>query len=133
MVPLMTWEHNKNTGVITTTPVSEDDVMNNVRCSGVSGLHVRHCTYAACTLILVLLAFRGTVTAQPCEPGAVLNGNEDPWSYQCYLNQSCEEQGNPCQADDVSLVGAYLADINGAPLGACQAGQPVQGYLWGLF
>ncbi len=71
--------------------------------------------------------------AQICEPGAVLNGDDDPWSWQCYLNQSCLEQGNPCTANDVTLTGAYLADEFGNPIIACQAGQPVQAYLWGLF
>ena len=84
-------------------------------------------------LLLSLLPLAETAQAQACIPNAVKNAKTDPWSWQCYLNQSCQEQGTPCTANDVRLLGAYLADASGAPLGACQAGQPVQAYLWGLF
>ena len=68
-----------------------------------------------------------------CTPGAVLNENGDPWSNQCFLNDSCEIQGNPCTASDVRIVGAYIADASGNPFPICQGGQVVDGYLWAQF
>jgi len=97
----------------------------------------RSCPRVCCTgmmaFLFCFLLLINTAEAQLCEPGAVLNGDDDPWSWQCYLNQSCLEQGNPCTANDVTLTGAYLADEFGNPILACQAGQPVQAFLWGLF
>jgi hypothetical protein len=63
----------------------------------------------------------------------VANGNNDPWSEECYLNSSCQEQGNPCTANDVRLLGAYLADEFGMALPTCIIGQSQDVYLWGTF
>jgi hypothetical protein len=45
-----------------------------------------------------------------CEPGNVHNGTNDAWSEQCYLANNCEEQGNPCQANDVRMLGVFVAN-----------------------
>ena len=68
-----------------------------------------------------------------CEPGMVQNGQNDIWSEECYLNDDCMEQGNPCQANDVNLVGAYIADSLGNPVLVCETGDPQNVYLWGTF
>ena len=68
-----------------------------------------------------------------CVPGNVQNGNDDPWSEQCYLGDDCEEQGNPCQANDVTLVGLFAADENGGPITICDTDEPVPFFLWGEF
>ena len=68
-----------------------------------------------------------------CETGNVSNDNNDPWSEECYLNNSCNLQGNPCQANDVNLLGAYLADAIGNPIDICEFDEPTTVYLWGTF
>src|SRR5690606_16436783 len=57
----------------------------------------------------------------------------DPWSDECYLNDSCGEQGNPCQGNDVNLVGAFIALPNGDPVPTCMPGDMVTVALWGQF
>jgi uncharacterized repeat protein (TIGR01451 family) len=68
-----------------------------------------------------------------CEPGSVNNGNNDPWSVECYLNSSCDEQGNPCTANDVNLISLFLADEFGNPIGTFAPGATIEVYLWGEF
>jgi uncharacterized repeat protein (TIGR01451 family) len=74
-----------------------------------------------------------SVVSSTCESGNVSNNNNDPWSEECYLNNSCNLQGNPCQANDVNLLGAYLADIDGNPIATCEFEEPTTVYLWGTF
>ena len=74
-----------------------------------------------------------TALSSLCEPGNVENSSSDPWSEECYLNDSCEEQGNPCQANDVTLLGAYIADEFGNAISTCDFGDPTTVYLWGRF
>ncbi len=89
------------------------------------------------TLILCIcsLPFGSSISAQTstCTSGSVSNGNGDAWSPECYLNNSCGLSGNPCQANDVNVLGAFIADINGAPIVPCNLGSTVQGYLWATF
>lgn len=68
-----------------------------------------------------------------CSPNSVNNGNNDLWSPDCYLSNSCTIQGNPCQANDVQLTGAFIADINGNPIPTCTPGSTVNAFLWGDF
>jgi hypothetical protein len=68
-----------------------------------------------------------------CEPGNVHNGTNDAWSEQCYLANDCQEQGNPCQANDVRMLGVFVANATGGPVPTCVTSDPVQFYLWGLF
>lgn len=68
-----------------------------------------------------------------CVPGMVANGNNAPWSEECYLNNQCQEQGNPCQANDVRLLNVYLADSNGDPLPPCMIGDMESVQMWGTF
>jgi hypothetical protein len=68
-----------------------------------------------------------------CTAGMVLNDNSDPWSDECYLNASCAEQGNPCQANDVNLIGTFIADANGDPVPTCMPGDMTTVTLWGRF
>lgn len=85
--------------------------------------------------LLVLLFAINTIQAQSsnCTPGNVQNGNTEAWSEECYLKDNCEEQGNPCQANDVTLLGSYFADINGDPISNCQNGEVISVYLFGSF
>jgi PKD repeat protein len=78
---------------------------------------------------------QNTLLAQSsdCTPNNVQNSNTDNWSEECYLNDSCEEQGNPCQANDVRMIGAFVADINGGPIQVCANGDAAICYLWGRF
>ena len=69
----------------------------------------------------------------PCVPGSVNNENDDPWSGECYLNATCGLQGNPCQANDVTLTGIFIADSLGNPVAACSIGEEVTVLLWGNF
>ena len=62
-----------------------------------------------------------------------MNANTDPWSEECYLKADCTEQGNPCQANDVNLLGAFLADSSGNPIPICFGNQTIEVYLWGTF
>src|SRR5690349_5332463 len=78
-------------------------------------------------LVMLALLFTGNLNpvlaqSSTCVPGSVQNGNNDPWTEECYLNSSCNEQGNPCQANDVGLVGIFLADNMGNPIPACNLG-----------
>ena len=68
-----------------------------------------------------------------CVPDAVNNGNDDPWSEECYLNDDCQEQGNPCTANDVTLLGVFIADAMGNPVPACNIGDMETVLLWGTF
>ena len=68
-----------------------------------------------------------------CIPGSVGNSNDSTWSEECYFNSSCSEQGNPCTANDVNLLGTYLADEFGDPLPIFTPGDIVDVYLWGSF
>lgn len=63
----------------------------------------------------------------------VENGATDPWSEECYLNDDCAEQGNPCSANDVTLIGVFIADSVGGPVPACTIGDTVDVLLWGTF
>ena len=67
-----------------------------------------------------------------CEPGDVSNDNNDPWSEECYLNDNCTA-GSVCTANDVNLLGAFLADIDGNPIATCEFEEPTIVYLWGRF
>ncbi|MCK5863221.1 MAG: hypothetical protein KAH38_12100, partial [Candidatus Hydrogenedentes bacterium] len=79
--------------------------------------------------LLLLLLYTPLSYAVPCTDPAA-NANGDTWSWECYLKSSCDEQGNPCQANDVNMLGAYVGDINGNALAICQYGETVSGYLW---
>jgi hypothetical protein len=65
-------------------------------------------------------------------PGPANNGNNDPWSEECYLNNNCSVP-TTCTANDVRVLGVYTADVNGNPLPIFNAGDTVQVYLWGQF
>lgn len=85
--------------------------------------------------LVVLLSFPVLLIAQPnsgCN-NPVQNGNSNEWSEECYLNNSCQEQGNPCTANDVRLLGIYLADLSGEPLPVCEIGETTSVTLWGTF
>ena len=69
----------------------------------------------------------------PCVPNMVHNSNTSPWSNECYLAQTCLPQGNPCQANDVTLTGVFIADSLGNPVSACSIGSHVTALLWGNF
>ena len=85
--------------------------------------------------LLLLLILPGLLAAQSntCVPGSVNNANGSAWSPDCYLNNNCDLQGNPCQANDVNLTGAFIADINGDPIPACSSGDVVNAFLWADF
>src|SRR4029078_10558390 len=68
-----------------------------------------------------------------CEPGNVLNNSGDHWSEQCYLNNACEEQGNPCTANDVQMTGLFVANADGEAIQTCENNESVSLYLWGQF
>ena len=86
---------------------------------------------------LTALAIFGMLDLQAqssdCVPGSVLNDNDDSWSEQCYLGSDCEEQGNPCQANDVVMLGAFVANASGGPVETCETGEERSFYLWGKF
>lgn len=87
------------------------------------------------TAFALLQTFSNNLNAQStnCVVDSVGNGNTDPWSEECYLNDDCEEQGNPCQANDVTLLGVFVADSAGGPVPACTMGDTVEVLLWGRF
>ena len=68
-----------------------------------------------------------------CVPGMVANSSTSPWSEECYLNDDCELQGNPCTAGDVTLTSVFLADSLGGPIPACTFGDTITVLLWGTF
>jgi large repetitive protein len=68
-----------------------------------------------------------------CQPGMVENNGSDNWSEECYLNDECAEQGNPCQANDVTMLGAYIADLSGGPITTFIPGEVITFALWGTF
>jgi hypothetical protein len=68
-----------------------------------------------------------------CTSGMVMNGSTDPWSDECYRNATCGLQGNPCQANDVNLIGTFIADSNGDPVPTCMPGDITTVTLWGRF
>ncbi|MDQ3017221.1 MAG: PKD domain-containing protein, partial [Bacteroidota bacterium] len=90
-------------------------------------------------LILVLsiflsgFYFQSNAQSSTCVPGMVMNSNSSLWSEECYLNSSCQEQGNPCSSNDVRLLGVYIADMNGNPVPACDIGETQTVLLWGRF
>ena len=87
------------------------------------------------TALCFLTALAPGLTAQSstCTSGSVNNGNGDLWSPDCYLNNSCAIHGNLCQANDVNVSGAFVADINGDPLPACNPGETINAFLWAKF
>ena len=89
-----------------------------------------HYAIICCLFFLPLIAFSQSST---CVPGSVENGNKDLWSEECYLKSDCTLSGNPCQANEVNVFGAYFADINGDPISTCIPGEEVTGYLWAIF
>ena len=88
-----------------------------------------------CLFLFFISGNTSSLLAQcfPCEPGNVHNNNDDPWSGDCYLNALCLPQGNPCQANDVTLTGIFIADAMGNPVDACSLGEDVTVLLWGNF
>src|SRR6187401_2575883 len=68
-----------------------------------------------------------------CIPDTVANGNGDPWSEECYLNDDCELQGNPCTSNDVKILSIFLADAMGNPIPPCNIGDPQTVLVWGVF
>ncbi len=68
-----------------------------------------------------------------CIINDVLNDGDDLWSEQCYLGNDCEEQGNPCQANDVVMLGAFTANELGGSIITCTGTDPVTFLLWGKF
>lgn len=89
-----------------------------------------------CISLLLLNSFCTTsLTGQSsdCIPGQVQNANDDDWSEQCYLGNDCAESGNPCQASDVTMLGAFIADENGGPVNTCGIGDPITFLLWAKF
>jgi len=85
----------------------------------------------ACTFVLSHQAVLGQTSV--CTPGSVANGNQDPWSEECYLNSECLISGNPCTANDVDLLAVYIADAYGDPIKPlnCIENETAQVYLWG--
>ena len=86
-------------------------------------------------IFLGMILYVGAVTSafaqsSTCIPGMVENANGDPWSEECYLNASCEEQGSPCNANDVQLAGAFLADSSGNAVPICNSGASNPVYLF---
>lgn len=67
-----------------------------------------------------------------CVP-PVDNGPNDLWSEECYLNNTCGLQGNPCTANDVTLINIYIADAFGNPVAPCNVGDMQTVLLWGTF
>lgn len=92
---------------------------------------MRNKLFFFCFLILtVKSAYTQSTT---CEPGNVSNSNSDPWSEECFFNSICQPQGNPCQANDVNLVGLYLADSDGSALPIFAPGDVIDVYFWAVF
>ncbi len=89
------------------------------------------------TLLTILLSSFGFShligQSSTCVPGMVNNANGDPWSEECYLDDNCQEQGNPCTANDVTLLGVFIADAMGNPVPACSIGSTETVLLWGTF
>jgi hypothetical protein len=97
---------------------------------------IRENLLVICFILFFISATTSSLSAQaciPCEPGNVHNDNNDPWSNECYLSQLCLPQGNPCQANDVTLTGVFIADEMGNPVDACSIGSMVTAMLWGNF
>jgi hypothetical protein len=86
--------------------------------------------FALCLFFASQVAMAQSTT---CISGSVQNTSNSPWSEECYLNNSCGLQGNPCTANDVRLLGTYFADQNGNSLPIFNIGDTVQVYLWGTF
>ncbi|HJW31144.1 MAG TPA: hypothetical protein VJ508_18080, partial [Saprospiraceae bacterium] len=86
-------------------------------------------------MMVSVLPFYKSVNAQSstCVPGMVQNGHGDPWSEECYLNNTCGLQGNPCTANDVTLTKVYIADAMGMPVAPCTIGNTSTVLLWGRF
>lgn len=86
-------------------------------------------------LIAFLCLFYNLANAQcdPCQSGNVDNNQNSLWSSECYQNNNCDIQGNPCQANDVQFKGFYFANSTGGALPDCDSGQVVDLYLWGKF
>jgi uncharacterized repeat protein (TIGR01451 family) len=95
----------------------------------------RSVLYKAILICAVCLTSASLLIGQSstCVPDNVSNGNDDPWSEECYLNDDCAEQGNPCQANDVTLLGVFIADALGNPVPACNIGDTETVLLWGTF
>ena len=89
---------------------------------------------AKITALLFCSAFFFNTTSfaqsSTCIPGNVENAGESSWSEECYLNDECLEQGNPCQANDVKMLGAYIADLSGGPINTFISGQLK--HRWGI-
>jgi hypothetical protein len=66
-------------------------------------------------------------------PPPVANGADSAWSEECYLNDNCGLQGNPCTANDVNMTRAFIADSTGQPIQAFDCSNPPPLYLWGIF
>jgi hypothetical protein len=99
-------------------------------------LHARVTSvFIGCAILILTAIFQNNLNAQcsPCIINMVHNAGSDPWSAECYLNQNCLPQGNPCQANDVELTGVFIADSMGNPVGACSIGSMVTVLLWGNF
>ena len=92
--------------------------------------------YINITLVFLLMMIGSSdlfAQSSTCVSGSVDNSNNDPWSEECYMNNSCGLQGNPCTANDVNMTGTFLADQNGNPLSIFNPGDQIQVYLWGNF
>ena len=103
--------------------------MNNVYFS------TRRTGGLALLMLLLCVVSTSPLLAQSstCVAGSVNNGGGDNWSPDCYLKNDCTVQGNPCQANDVEVTGAFVADANSDPLQACSPGEMVSAFLWANF
>lgn len=92
-------------------------------------------TYLILPFILTLGSSFTSLSAQSstCVPSSVNSSNNSLWSPDCYLDNNCEIQGNPCQANDIDVIGVFVADILGNPILACSPGDVINAYLWTTF
>lgn len=82
-------------------------------------------------MIIMLGHIQVSAQCVTCPPSD--NSNTSLWSDECYYNNTCGLQGNPCTANDVRLIGVYIADANGDPIPACNIGDMQTVTLWGNF
>ncbi len=90
-------------------------------------------TILICSLLL-LVSEHVWAQNDPCANGRLPNnGSGDPWSFECYLKDDCTPQGNPCQANDVNVLGVVYRDANGDPIPNCTSGTINDVYLYAKF
>jgi hypothetical protein len=88
---------------------------------------------AAIALVLACGVMPAWAQSGTCISGLVQNANSSIWSEECYLRPSCAVQGNPCQANDVNMLGAYAANPAGGALPIFGPGQTIPISIYGTF